>query len=186
MRIAVDIDGVLADQVTPVLDRVRVRYGVDMDFKDIKSWDENISGTDSDIAKEIESAEKVDRHVREMPVIDGAIDALEKLLEEHEIIIATNRPSHTRTATKHWCEELGIPYKDIHFTREMGKEKLSANLLLDDHPSDVLAFIENRDREAILFDRPWNDSSRVDGKDDVRIVDSWRAVPNIVNEKADQ
>ena len=68
--IGVDIDGVLGDQVTPILREINKKYQTNYTKEDIIEWDYPIE--DTDIETEINNALKDKEYILNMPVIDGA------------------------------------------------------------------------------------------------------------------
>lgn len=185
MRIAVDIDGVLGNQVEAALKEIRATYSVDMEYEDVQSWDEPIPGTDTDIATAIERAERKEEYLLEMSLFDGASDVLPALASDHEIAIVTSRPPHTEESTKEWVKETGLPFDEIRFSHGGKKVNGTADLLIDDHPEELLAFADHG-RNGILFDRPWNDEDRIRCADSIDVVNSWSEVPQTITTLADR
>lgn len=160
MKIAVDVDGVIADQISPVLKRLNAKYRLIVTRADIRHWDEPIA--DTDIKTEIETSLLNSQFILGMNLIRGARSALVKLARKHIIIIATHRPLVSDQATQAWLHKKGIPYHHYVNTSTQGKASLSSDILIDDYAGNVVAF-SARGRHAILFDQPWNaDDSEVE------------------------
>lgn len=156
IRIAVDVDGVIAEQVPPVLERVRSQYGVRMTKRDIRAWDQPIPGTKSNIKLEIERALLDPEYVRSMRPVRGAAAALHRL---HElglgIVIVTHRPRESDAPTRQWMQEYGIAHDAYVNSSQGSKASVEADVLVDDYPNNVEEFVR-QGRKAILFRQPWN------------------------------
>lgn len=155
MRIIVDVDGVLADQVSPVLERLNERYGLSVTKEEIRRWDEPIA--DTDIKTEIEKSHLDPDFVRSMRPLEDACAAMKELARRYEVIIATNRAPSADAATRQWLASNGIPYAEYINTSKSGKERVSGDVLIDDYPGNVLRFAASGG-VGILFEQPWNEN----------------------------
>ncbi len=153
MQLAVDVDGVIADQVPPVLERLNRKYGLEVTKDQIRRWNEPIA--DTDIKTEIEESLLDESFVLAMEPIEGATDALEQLAAKHKIMIATNRDRTADKATREWLSKNGIHYDSYINTSISGKGAIVGDILIDDYPGNLLAF-SSKGRLGILFDQPWN------------------------------
>ena len=180
MTIAVDVDGVLADQVTPVLDIIKDEYGVTMKKEDVKSWDEPIPGTSSNVKIEIEDSHKDDNHVLSMPVIDDARNVLHHIKSDgHVVVIATNRINVSRGATEQWLVDNDIPYDSFFNINGGSKSDVEADVIIDDYPPNVNTFI-SESRYGILFLQPWNRSDSCLNHSRVHGARGWTEVYKII------
>jgi 5'(3')-deoxyribonucleotidase len=180
IRIAVDMDGVLVEQVVPVLDKLKQEMGVNLCKCDITSWEYPIDGTNIKI--EIEKAERKEDFVRQMPAIEGSTEALRVLSAHNEIVVATSREPCIDPWSREWLDKHDIPYKQFVNTRAKGKTLLDVDLLIDDYIGNIEEFIRNgsTNRQAILFAQPWNQDTRrirnLLNSGSVRIAHSWHSV----------
>jgi 5'(3')-deoxyribonucleotidase len=180
MTIAVDMDGVLVEQVVPVLAKLRQEMSVNLSKCDITDWEYPIGTTN--IKAEIERAETDEKFVRQMQPIEGAVEAFRIISERFEIIIATSRDSCTDTWNHDWLKEHDVIHKGLINTRTDGKILPHVDLLIDDYIGNIEDFIRNGPlcRKAILFAQPWNkDISRISDlvkSGRVRIAHSWQTV----------
>lgn len=177
MRIAVDIDGVVGDQVPHVLKRINRKLRSSYSKSDIRSWNERLAETD--IETEIEEALLDEEYVLTMPVYRGARGALRVMREGgYYIILATGRPPTSHGATEKWLQKREVPYDEVVNTRETGKRVVAADILVDDNVLNVIDFAHSG-RRAILFLQPWNDRER---PDDERIYRArgWQAVCSLL------
>jgi 5'(3')-deoxyribonucleotidase len=184
IQVAVDMDGVLVEQVIPVLEKLKQEKKIEMNKSMITDWEYPISGTNIKI--EIEKAERQEEFVRRMPPVEGAIDGIKILSNKFKIVIATSRELITDSWSKDWLEHNRIPYDIFVNTRSAGKTLTGIDILIDDYIGNVEQFIRNGDenRRAILFAQPWNqDITEIadlieEGK--VQIAHSWSAVLSLL------
>jgi len=180
LTIAVDMDGVLVEQVVPVLQKLKQEAGVDLDKCDITDWEYPFKGTN--IKVEIERAEQEEEFVRGMPPMKNAREVLRLLSKKFDLIIATGRDPLTDGWSRDWLNDHGIPYRRFINTHSEGKSLSGVDLLIDDYIGNIEEFIRKGppDRQAILFAQPWNyDTGRISGliaSGRVRIAHSWQAV----------
>lgn len=181
VTIAVDLDGVLVEQVVPVLEKLKKEKGnLNISKCDINDWEYPIEETN--IKVEIERAEREEEFVRQMPPMEGAIEALQVLSSKFNIIIATSREQRTDPWSCEWLNEHNVPYNKLINTRSGGKALPHVDILVDDYVPNIERFIESgpAGRQAILFAQPWNcDIGTIRdlvtaGK--VKIAHSWQAV----------
>jgi hypothetical protein len=122
LRIGIDVDGVLADQIRGVLPRIEKRHGVTLTREQVVHWKLPIG--DTDIAEEIVAAMTGDTdYVRSMRPHDGAVPAIRELFRENWIVIVTARPKAIEKTTIEWLQRNGVPYDELISTQE-GKKSL--------------------------------------------------------------
>jgi len=179
-RIAVDVDGVLADQVPPILVKLNPKYGIKLTKKDITDWKYPIMDTSIDV--EIENALLDKSYVLEMPIIEGAKDGMLYLWRNHLVIIATSRPSETEDSTLNWVS-LNFKFHEFCNTRGKSKRSLNADILIDDNVQNIEDFSKSTGL-GLLFSQPWNqDRSSVERlieKGKVYCCEGWMDVLEIV------
>lgn len=178
MRIAIDIDGVLADQLKPTLAEANEQFGVEVKPNQIETWDEPIPGTPTDIKTEIEAALERPDFVRTMPMICGAAKAIQTLKHRgHTLVIATNRPERILGPTQEWLSENDIPFDELHSTEHMTKADIPAEVLIDDYYRNIEEFTQDG-RCGILFQRPYNLGYIQDNSDSssIRLANGWDEV----------
>lgn len=189
--IAVDVDGVLADQVPHVLERAEKEFGVRMVKADVTKWNTMVGNTPFDklIARYLKDPE----WVKAMPVIDGAREGFAALEKFGEVMIATSIPDDAEKPRIEWLEKnFGFTGRLIN-TMKTGKAGIPAHMLVDDYPPNIAAFISapsnlpNNDpftyspfpRYAILLKQPWNvqDAEQfADNKSPVTVAENWAEV----------
>ena len=162
MRIAIDVDGVLAEQVPAALGKIKSRNAdVWMNKSDVTEWDADIPESDTDIKQLIETELRDPEFVRSMSPVGGATEGMQRLAREgHKLVIVTDRPSPSIGPTEDWLSSLGVPYDEIISTNGRTKAETRTDVLIDDYPGNVGSFLDN-DRYAILFSQPWNTGSNI-------------------------
>ena len=180
LKIAVDVDGVLADQVSPVLEKLNPKYKLNLTKNDITQWDQKIDGTNIKI--EIENALSDREFVLKLPLIKGAKEGMEYLFQKHHVTVATSRPKETEDATKQWVSS-HFKYHDFFNTRGRTKDCVHTDVLIDDYMSNIEDFGKNKGI-ALLFSQPWNqERSRIKlmvQECKVYCCDNWVDVVKIV------
>ena len=162
MRIAIDVDGVLAEQVPAALGKIKSRNAdVWMNKSDVTEWDADIPESDTDIKQLIETELRDPEFVRSMSPVGGATEGMQRLAREgHKLVIVTDRPSPSIGPTEDWLSSLGVPDDEIISTNGRTKAETRTDVLIDDYPGNVGSFLDN-DRYAILFSQPWNTGSNI-------------------------
>ena len=180
LTIAVDMDGVIVEQVQPVLQKLKKEIGIDLTKSDITDWEYPLKGTNIKI--EIIRAQREKEFVLQMPPMEYAIEALRILSERFDIVIATSRESSIDSWSQEWLNKHGVPYREFVNTGSQGKALPNADIIIDDYVGNIEAFIRKGPpgRQAILFAQPWNHDTRMiadlltSGK--VRTAHSWQTL----------
>jgi 5'-nucleotidase len=185
MRLAVDVDGVLADHVPAVLSQLRAEHD---EFTKAKSemthWDEPLPELNTSLKPAIEAAESEPAFIRNMPPVEGAIKGATELADRgYELVIVTARPEAILPATHEWLEAHNIPHrrKESLSTRNEMKTIADAEILIDDFPGHIRDFAADG-KDAILFVQPWN-KSEVDALTEsprIFAAEDWGQIPTIV------
>ncbi|WP_424005622.1 5' nucleotidase, NT5C type (plasmid) [Haloarcula salina] len=185
MRIAVDVDGVLADHVSAVLSRLRAENdGFSRTNMSMTHWDEPLPELGTSLKPAIEAAESDPEFVRNIPPVKGAVQGTTELVDQgHELIIVTARPRAILPDTHEWLEANSIPhnYEEILSTDGQMKTVADTTVLIDDYPGHVNDFA-NAGRYAILFVQPWNRSEVDDLIESANIfaAEDWEEVVDVV------
>lgn len=151
MRILVDIDGVLCEQVQPALDRYNATHLTEFTKADIVTYNKPVG--DTSIGSLIAMIDGDDR-----PPIPGAVNAMKALANNHYLVACTSRPGLMKIATEWWLNEHQIECQDVTFTDDKAGE--AGDILIDDYTGHVNAFAATG-RKAILFDQPWNRNDKL-------------------------
>lgn len=191
MKIAVDVDGVLAEQVEPVIQRLNHEYQDEITGEldrpvrrsDIQSWNESIPGTETNIKIEIERTHGNYDYLVSMPTIDGAKNALTSWDTEGDTVkIVTDRSEDIDDATIDWLNSKSIPYDEYINTNSGSKAETNAEVLIDDYQNNIIEFAESG-RPAILFVQPWNESTLCQNHAYIHTARNWEEVKKVVREE---
>lgn len=183
MKIAVDIDGVLAKQVSAVLSEINDVHGINITKDQIVTYDQALPRIDSSIKEEIVQRISDPHHILGVEPVENSVKAIQSLKREgHDIIIATHRDEETIPASIDWLKYNGIPFNEVQSTSEIGKASLRADLLIDDYPDHIRDFA-NSGRKAILFSQPWNKNFETNNVqyEGIYRSDDWVEVLNIIS-----
>ena len=179
LKIAVDLDGVLAESMLVWCARANKEFGTRLRMEDIDSWswwkklpiskddfyrilDESWDDWQSIPSTEPEIAEKVAR-IRKFGNFD----------------IVTGRSKRTLEAAKTWVDNQRIQYRS--FVRVLGwRDKIFLNydVYIDDAPDLMPLISRSPSAWGVLYERPWNRS--VGDMPRVLKAKSWRQVPALL------
>ncbi|MEW6143156.1 MAG: hypothetical protein AB1597_08435 [Chloroflexota bacterium] len=156
ITVAVDLDGVIVEQVIPVLEKLKNEGGLSLSKSDITDWEYKFLETD--IKTEIEKAERERVFVSNMPPMLGAVRALQilSLARNLNVVVATSREVLTDRWNQEWLSKNQVPYGKYINTRSDGKALPGVDILIDDYIGNIEQFIRKgtANRQAILFAQP--------------------------------
>jgi 5'(3')-deoxyribonucleotidase len=185
LKIAVDIDGVLADQVSAVLERIEREYGQKYQKTDVNRAHWTFQGID--IWTEISRLLKDPEYVLSIPVIDGARSALQKISRKDLCVVTARRPE-TAIATKQWLSRHFPCLREYYYAKVGNKHCVPSNILIDDFDLNIVEFVKsNPGKRAILFEQPWsrNDTEIDNYTDQVHFCMGWKSVLRAIDEIED-
>jgi len=155
LNIGVDVDGVLADQISDVLPIVEQRYGLSLTYDQITDW--RLPIKNSDIAREIVAAQGDRHYVMKMRPHQGAKRVLKFLKRHHRITVITARAGQAGSGwTAEWLRKHKIPFDEVIASTEARKSEHRTDVLIDDYTGNILEFLMNSNGVAVLIDQPWN------------------------------
>lgn len=190
MRIGVDVDEVLGDNLRVMLPWMKEHYGVSVAWRDMwsykfyESWDETPSEAREQIDAFIES-----HAFATMPPVKGSQEAVHRLANNgHELFVVTSRPRFLDGVTEDWLHtHFGdvfedTLYTDMHgFGEETPKHVLAQRHGLDVHLDDNAEYachVSEVGVPVVLFNKPWN------ALDDTRWntyrADSWGSALHVL------
>jgi 5'(3')-deoxyribonucleotidase len=159
MRVKVDIDGVLRNTFSAMIDLYNKEFDESLQVSDIISYDPDISFPliHEKLGKS-GSTWFFKEHPRECflaPAFPGVSEALIRLRSKGwEVVICTNQPTEAgRRYTLEFLENNKIPYDELHFTRS--KHLVSGDYLIDDAPDFLTAPVQGLE-SRICVDYPFN------------------------------
>ncbi len=174
MRIAIDVDEVLADQLSGLIAFHNAEYGTTLqrgDFATYRFW-ETWGGTREEAIEKTRAFHQSSAAAHIAPVV-GAQDAVQKLSRQHELIVVTARWNDIAAETQQWIAEyFPQAFSQFHFANHYALDgspertkleicqEIGADLLIDDSLSNVtdMAYAGKR---GILLDYPWNQSDEL-------------------------
>ena len=155
MKILVDVDGVLAETVSPAVRWVNWKYGTKFRKSDIREYDQPLKGTGTDIGAVLRILMRDAAFVRDLHSVPHAPWAMGVLMVSHQLTIATSRPSCVDQVTRRWLGRRGIWYNEYVNTEGKSKSALEGDVLIDDCAANCQEFALTG-RPAILFTQPCN------------------------------
>ena len=179
VKIAIDIDGVLADFNGHWVRTYEHWFGVKLDPEAANSWTAFLDHTHFGGEDEFwRWTDAVPGFWENMPLLPGAAGGAYRLLAHgHQVELVTNRHDRVRAATDAWARRhLPKHWRPvIHFVKG-DKSVVPAQLYVDDRPS-ILEGLRSKGLRAIRFEQPWN--ADVKGDADWKARD-WAGVLKIV------
>lgn len=187
--IAVDIDDVLALSVDKFIEWSNDKFGTNIKFEDyIEDWSElwGIS--------QAETTERVNQMYGEgLPAkyshIEEAVEVLNKLKADYELVVATARRSAEHMVSRDWIKKhYPAVFKDIHFAgiwdeiTEQSPQKTKAKLcqelgvdyLIDDQVKHCIGVDEIGVKALLYGDYPWN--KHIELPEGIKRVHNWKEV----------
>ena len=176
LKIAIDIDGVLADQVGAVLEIIERDFGLKYRKSDVNRAHWTISGREiwSEIARLLADPE----YTLNIPLIDGSQEGINRL-EDHNMCVVKARRPNAEEATKQWLNTYFPSLTEYYRASTGTKHCIPADILIDDLDLNIVEFVKsNPDRHGILFTHPWslNDTDIKDYSDQVNYCHGWDSV----------
>ena len=173
MKIGIDIDGVISDFVTPFSKVVKKEYDADLEYCDILQHDlYKVLGL-----KENETLKLIKKTFDyKLGFQQGAIDGVNKLFSDHEIILITARDSKFEKITRDWLQNNNVQYHDIIFVKDGEKcqeNKHCFDVIIDDHLEEIVNCI-GKITHILVYDHPWNQSLNV--TDSFHRVFNWKDI----------
>lgn len=182
MKIAVDIDGVLADQVGAVLKVIEEEYGLKYSRSDVNRAHWTFEGREiwSEIARLLADPE----YVMQVPLIEGSQNAIRQLLL-HDVFVVTARRPNAEVATKLWLSA-HFPCLKQYYTAKTGtKHNIPSDVLIDDLDMNIVEFVKSDpNRHGILFMHPWslNETDIESYSNQVSYCPEWQSVMRAIDD----
>ena len=176
MRIAVDIDGVLADQVGAVLKIIERDLGLKYNKSDVNCAHWTFYGREiwSEIARLLADPE----YTLNLPLIEGSQKGIEQL-KDHNLFVVTARRPNAEDATKQWLRT-HFPALTEYYRASTGtKHNIPSDVLIDDLDMNIVEFVKSdANRRGILFVHPWsiNGTDIENYSDQVYYCPGWKSI----------
>ncbi len=181
LRLGIDLDGVVADFNVGWMERYNREFGTTLHHSQVVMWDglQELThfGSMDDFWQWARSGPaSIFRH---LPIIQGALDSLQRLAAEHRIVIVSSKFDWAIPDTLAWLSEHRLPAREIHFVWD--KTTVPCDVYLEDAPANLQALVRARPESLVCrMVRPWN--GPLDGTRDVSgwsefeaAVDEWLA-----------
>ncbi len=179
LRIAVDLDGVLAETMTAWCTLANHEFGTRLTIDDIDGWASwrKLGVSKDDFFRLLDEA--WDDWEQVPPTEPGLAAKVRKVETFGSLDIVTGRSRKTVPSAKNWLAHQGIPYE--RFIRVDGwrdKVLLNYDVYIDDAPDLMPLVSRNPAMRAILYERPWNrEISTMRG---VVRVKGWKQIPQVL------
>ena len=155
MKIALDVDGVLADVIVSWINysnsiRPHISKNQVTDWEFWKKFDIN----PFDFYSELSSCWK---NWKSIPTTEKNLsDITKNLLKLGEVDIVTARERSTDSFVKNWLNHHDISYHNyVSVIDGPMKADLDYDIFIDDSPLNAIKFIQNH-KKVILYSQPWN------------------------------
>ena len=179
MKIAVDLDGVLAESMLVWCDRANKEFGTNLSIKDLDSWSwwKRFPISKDDFYRILDESWD---DWREIPPTEPEIaEKVARIEKFGDLDIVTGRSKRTVEAARSWVVNQKVRYRS--FVRVLGwrdKILLDYDVYIDDAP-DLMPLISHSPTAwGVLYERPWNRS--VIDMPKVLKAKSWRQVPTLL------
>lgn len=173
-RIAVDMDEVLADFSTELMNRMNEKYNLNITKEDLAGTP--MQKLYPELAEDMFDIVNTDSFFRSLPVIEDSQEVLKELSNHYEIVIATAAmlSPNSFSAKYDWLRE-HFPFLNPNLFVFCGdKSTIKADYLIDDHIYQLNTF-GNR---GIMFTSPHN----INEPYDIR-MDNWQELKSYFLEK---
>ncbi len=157
MNIGIDIDGVLADLITPTVHLYNEKVGSSLTKQDMVTWNflPNLGKMDrkeqTKLFNEVWNHNLVNLEEREAPQILYDLRSL-----GNEITIISHRDTFTIPAVTVWLDRNWIPYDNLIFLSHNQNKLKYVDWLVDDHPLAAQKAGEYPEKSFYLRTQPWN------------------------------
>ena len=156
MKIAVDLDGTLADVIKVWIAVYNQRYEAKLTYDEINRWE---------FWRELKVSSQEFRSIlteawgnwRVIPKTQrNLLDSLNKLGEIGVVDIVTARTPDTIEFVRLWLAYHHIPYNSLVVVPPWsGKDNLHYDVYIDDSPK-VASKVASKEKLVLLYNRPWN------------------------------
>ncbi len=172
MKIAIDIDGVLADIVTPLLKIINSENNTKHAYKHITEW--NIGkalGIDhnyinSKFSQIIESG-----CIKPYP---DAVNEVNYIMKNHSIEIVTSRDIKFYETTLNWLILNG--FNKIREIFPKDDNSLGRNNILIEDKLDIALEFSNKGKKAVLYRHPWNEKHVDVNENKLIYAKNWKEI----------
>jgi 5'(3')-deoxyribonucleotidase len=181
LKIAVDLDGVLAESMLVWCKRVNEEFGTQLKMEDLDSWSswKKFSISRDDFYRILD--ESWDDWLEIPPTEPEIAEKVSRIEKFGELDIVTGRSKSTLQAARSWVDNQRVRYR--RFVRVLGwrdKILLDYDVYIDDAPDLMPLISRSPTAWGLLYERPWNRS--VGDMPKVLKAKSWRQVPGLLKQ----
>jgi len=176
MKLGFDIDGILADMGTALVDNMNSEFGLSHGVEIFVHHDlfKNKYVEDEELNKEIAEfmhANVIRNHrvVSKLEAYEDAVLAIRKISRQHSVHFITGRPVDQQNTCIDWLRKNNIPFTSSHAVGQAAKGMTGRALNLDFYIDDEVKHLEsmykfkNRWRKGLaLYRQPWNMNDAID------------------------
>ena len=179
LKVAVDLDGVLAEAMIGWCELYNQRHGKSLSLEDIRAWDvwKLVKIQRDEFFRLLDDAWL---QWERIPVTEQDVGEQIKLLHDFGTVdVVTGRSVRTVASAKEWLRAHSIPYdRFVRTESTLAKIRLDYDVFVDDSPA-LMRYIASRSTAlGILYTRPWNRDTQIPTV--VRRVTRWAEIPPIV------
>ena len=156
IRIALDLDGTLADIIGSWLKHYNSKNGNRLEYDNISKWDfwVDLGYKPEQFFRELSLCWREWRSIK--PTEPNLAYTIANLARFGKVDIVTARDEESSIYAKLWLKEHGIKYdKFILVARGSDKAYLDYDLFIDDSPVNARKITSNG-KKILLYDQPWN------------------------------
>lgn len=179
LKIAVDLDGVLAEAMIGWCELYSQRHGQSLSLEDIRAWDvwKIVKIQRDEFFRILDDAWA---HWERIPATEEDVGDQVKLLHDFGTVdVVTGRSARTVSSAKEWLKANSIPYdRFVRTESTLAKIRLHYDVFVDDSPTLMHLIASKSVGLGILYTRPWNRDTQIPTV--VRRVTRWAEVPPIV------
>lgn len=179
MKIAIDLDGVLAESMVVWCELANKEFGTQLKMEDLDTWASwrKFAISKNDFYRLLDESWE---DWEQIPPTEPSIaDKVSKIQRFGDLDVVTGRSKVTEEAARKWIDRQKIPYNQ--FVRVPGwreKADLGYDVFIDDAPDLMPLISRGLLSWAILYDRPWNRNVHEMRK--VVRAKSWTKIPGLL------
>jgi 5'(3')-deoxyribonucleotidase len=179
-RVLIDVDGVLANFLSPSLSFLDHEFGVKVDPHTFPTWD-LFETIDRRYLVAVETHWAQPGWCRAIPVYEGAQDAVMALREVADVYFVTAQMLHApywMWERVQWLKE-HFSAEDRHIVLTLAKYLIEGDVLIDDKPANVRSWAAaHPEKQGVLWTQSYNLNHTA--SENVVRCGSWREVNAIV------
>ncbi len=191
MRIAIDIDEVLVDFLGAFLEHHNRNFGTNYRREDFHAFGMHFTMTEDleTIVSRLHAFNDTDEFKNILPMPD-AIEAINRLAENHELVVVSSRPETIHDASREWVtQHFRGKFSSFHFsshphvaraakqTKADLCELVKADYMIEDALDHALPCAQ-RGIKVLLFDTPWNQQAEMTLN--MTRVHSWPEIVDVI------